>query len=86
MSRLKCSQRTEAVDERWWSYVGLPPQCYLTFTRYIGPEQGRTWVARMQRMTDRIARITVRPNWVDILDFETRFPSGMTRRMGLVSP
>jgi hypothetical protein len=56
---------------------GLP-----TFSRYFGPEQGRAWVERMGRMTDRMARVAIRPSWVAVYDFETRFPSGMAKRMG----
>jgi nitroimidazol reductase NimA-like FMN-containing flavoprotein (pyridoxamine 5'-phosphate oxidase superfamily) len=61
---------------------GVAAECLPTFTRYMGPEQGRAWVEMMGRMTDRMARIVIRPTWVGVLDFETRFPSGMTRRMG----
>lgn len=60
---------------------GLAAECLPTFTRYFGPEGGRAWVERMRQMTDRMARIALRPTWVEVLDFETRFPSGMTRRM-----
>jgi hypothetical protein len=60
---------------------GLASECLPMFTRYMGPEQGAAWVARMTGMSDRSARIAIRPTWVGVLDFETRFPSGMTRRM-----
>lgn len=61
---------------------GLAAECLPTFTRYMGDEQGRAWTEMMGQMTDRMARIAIRPEWVAIFDFETRFPSGMTRRMG----
>jgi hypothetical protein len=60
---------------------GVAPECLPMFTRYHGPEQGPAWVERMGQMTDRMARIATRPTWVNVLDFETRFPNGMTRRM-----
>ena len=60
---------------------GMANECLPMFTRYMGPEQGAAWVARMAGMTDRSARIAIRPTWVGVLDFKTRFPSGMTRRM-----
>lgn len=60
---------------------GLPDECLPTFTRYFGPEGGRAWTERMARMADQMARIALRPTWVEVLDFETRFPSGITRRM-----
>jgi hypothetical protein len=55
--------------------------CLPVFLRYFGPEGGQAWAARTSQMTDRIARIAIRPTWVEVLDFESRFPSGMTRRM-----
>jgi hypothetical protein len=60
---------------------GVPHESLLTFTRYFGPEQGPVWTARTAAMSPQTARIAVRPSWVDVLDFETRFPGGMTRRM-----
>ncbi len=61
---------------------GVAAECLPTFTRYMGDEQGRAWTEMMGQMTDRMARIAIRPEWVAIFDFETRFPSGMARRMG----
>ncbi len=60
---------------------GVAAECLPTFSRYFGPEGGRTWTERMAAMTDRMARIAIRPTWVEVLDFETRFPTGMARRM-----
>ena len=64
---------------------GLAAECLPMFTRYMGPEQGAAWTAMMGRMTDRLARIAIRPTWATVHDFETRFPSGMARRMGPAS-
>jgi hypothetical protein len=33
-------------------------------------------------MLPRTARIAVRPDWVGILDFQTRFPEALAKRMG----
>lgn len=63
--------------------AGLPPESLLAFERYLGPEEGRIQAEQMGRMADRMARIAIRPTWVGLLDFETRFPRGMARRMGL---
>lgn len=60
---------------------GIAPECLPIFTRYFGAEEGQAWADRMARITDQMARIAVRPGWADVLDFETRFPAGMTRRM-----
>ncbi len=62
--------------------AGMPEECLAMFSRYHGPDEGRTWVERMGHMSDQIARIAIRPDWVEVLDFETRFPSGMAKRMG----
>jgi hypothetical protein len=48
--------------------------------RYMGVEGGRAWVDQAARLSSHMARIAVRPEWVDVLDFETRFPGGMARR------
>lgn len=56
-------------------------ECLPIFSRYFGADGGHAWAERTSRMTDQLARIAIRPSWVDVLDFETRFPSGMTRRM-----
>ncbi|MGH2560261.1 MAG: pyridoxamine 5'-phosphate oxidase family protein [Thermomicrobiales bacterium] len=60
---------------------GVPPEYAAAVERYMGTEQGRAWVEQIGRMYSRMARLTVRPEWVGLLDFETRFPSGIARRM-----
>jgi hypothetical protein len=52
------------------------PEYALSAARYFGPEQGPAWVATLQGMP--MARVAVTPNWVGILDFQTRFPSALT--------
>jgi hypothetical protein len=63
---------------------GMPAEMLPAFIRYAGPEGGRTMFEQMNAMSDQFARIAVRPDWVGVLDFETRFPSGMARRRGAV--
>jgi hypothetical protein len=48
----------------------------------MGPERGQAWVEQATRLSPTLARIAVRPAWVDVLDFETRLPGGMARRLG----
>jgi Pyridoxamine 5'-phosphate oxidase len=48
----------------------------LSATRYFGPEQGPAWVAQLQGKP--MGRIEISPNWVGILDFESRFPSTLS--------
>jgi hypothetical protein len=44
--------------------------------RYFGDEQGTAWVHQLSGRP--MARITVTPSWVGVLDFETRFPSALS--------
>jgi Pyridoxamine 5'-phosphate oxidase len=44
--------------------------------RYGGPEHAEAVRAEVDRPGTRMARIVVRPNWVGVLDFQTRFPGG----------
>jgi hypothetical protein len=44
--------------------------------KYFGPEQGAAWVAQLRGQP--MARISVRPEWVGVLDFQTRFPSALS--------
>jgi nitroimidazol reductase NimA-like FMN-containing flavoprotein (pyridoxamine 5'-phosphate oxidase superfamily) len=43
--------------------------------RYFGEEQGNAWVGQLRGAP--MARISVVPSWVGVLDFETRFPSAL---------
>jgi hypothetical protein len=63
---------------------GVPPEVELAASRYMGPEAGRAWAEQAARLSPRLARIAVRPTWVDVLDFETRLPGGMVRRLASV--
>lgn len=44
--------------------------------RYFGDEEGAAWVERLSGQP--MARISVTPSWVAVLDFETRFPSALS--------
>jgi hypothetical protein len=44
--------------------------------RYFGPEQGDAWVQQLKGQP--MARISITPAWVGVIDFETRFPSALT--------
>lgn len=52
------------------------PEYLAAAERYFGPEQGRAWAAQLQGQP--MARIRITPEWANVLDFETRFPSAMT--------
>ncbi|HET6181796.1 MAG TPA: pyridoxamine 5'-phosphate oxidase family protein [Candidatus Sulfotelmatobacter sp.] len=56
---------------------GIVPEYALAADRYFGPEQGRAWVGQMGKMISSMVRVTVTPEWVGLLDFQTRFPSAL---------
>jgi hypothetical protein len=60
---------------------GVTPEYEACAERYFGEEQGREWVENVGRMFTQMTRISVRPEWVSILDFETRFPSAIAAAM-----
>ena len=47
----------------------------------MGEEEGQAWVDQVTAWWPRMARIFIRPEWVGLLDFETRFPSFIERGM-----
>jgi hypothetical protein len=55
---------------------GIVPEYVLAQTRYFGPEQGAASVAQVDQPGVRMARIALRPTWVGVLDFQSRFPGG----------
>jgi PPOX class probable F420-dependent enzyme len=57
---------------------GIVPEYILAQHRYAGPEQGAANVAEADQPGTRMARIAIRPAWVGVLDFVTRFPGGST--------
>jgi hypothetical protein len=67
---IRGSARLEAVD-------GIVPEYAAAADRYFGPEQGKAWVDRLRTMISSMVRVTVAPEWVGLLDFETRFPSAL---------
>jgi hypothetical protein len=60
---------------------GVTPEYEAAARRYFGAEQGQEWVEGVRQMTSEMVRITVRPEWVCILDFEERYPSAIQAAM-----
>ena len=71
---LRGSAQVELVD-------GIPAEYGAAARRYFGEEQGSAWTEQVSQMLPRTARIAVRPAWVGILDFQTRFPEALAKRM-----
>ena len=49
--------------------------------RMMGEEAAEAWLGNLRAMTSSMARFFVTPEWVGLLDFETRFPSALERAM-----
>ena len=56
---------------------GVVPEYALAAERYFGSEQGKQWVTQLASMVQGMVRITITPEWVGLLDFQTRFPSAL---------
>jgi hypothetical protein len=56
---------------------GMVPEYALAAERYFGAEQGTAWVAQMTKLSPTMVRVTVTPEWVGLLDFQSRFPSAL---------
>ena len=57
---------------------GIVPEYAKAAERYFGREQGRAWVKQLGTLISDMVRITVTPEWVGLLDFQTRFPSALS--------
>lgn len=56
---------------------GVVPEYATAAERYFGPQQAQAWLNQLRSMVSSMVRITVKPEWVGLLDFETRFPSAL---------
>jgi PPOX class probable F420-dependent enzyme len=54
--------------------TGVPPEYAKAAERYLGSEQGRAWVKQLGEKRATMARIAIQPEWVGVLDFQTRLP------------
>jgi hypothetical protein len=57
---------------------GLTPEYVAANYRYGGPVFGAARVSEVDKPGVRMVRFAVRPSWVGVLDFTTRFPRGRT--------
>jgi Pyridoxamine 5'-phosphate oxidase len=54
----------------------VSPQYEASARRYLGDDEGEKWVSGLRSVP--MARITLRPTTVHLLDFVTRFPSALS--------
>jgi hypothetical protein len=71
---IRGSVRIDTVD-------GVSPEYSATSRRVLGEEQGQAWLNQIGPIMPRMSRIFMHPEWVGILDFETRFPNAIEHAM-----
>ena len=63
-------------------------QFALACKHFLGEEGGTAWLAQMGQMLQhpkmggQMLRIAVKPEWVNVMDFQQRFPSAVEAVMG----
>jgi Pyridoxamine 5'-phosphate oxidase len=57
---------------------GLPEEFVAAAYRYLGDEGGEAFLKGYASVISRMGRIAVRPEWVGVIDFETRLPSAVS--------
>ncbi len=67
---IRGSVRLEPVE-------GIVPEYAAAAGRYFDPELAKNWLGQLRSLVSSMVRITVTPEWVGLLDFETRFPSAL---------
>ena len=67
---IRGSARLEAVE-------GIVPEYVACAERYFDPELAKNWLGQLRTMVSSMVKITVTPEWVGLLDFQTRFPSAL---------
>src|SRR4051812_40596965 len=72
--QIRGSIRMDTVD-------GLAPEYEAMCLRILDEEPAQAWLGNMRAFTAHMTRIFVTPDWVAVLDFETRFPSAVERAM-----
>jgi hypothetical protein len=58
---------------------GIAPEYAAMIRRTMGEEEGQNLLKEATRLYPRMTRIFIHPDWVGILDFETRLPSSVER-------
>jgi hypothetical protein len=68
---IRGSVRIEPLDK-------IVPEYEMAAERYFGREQGEAWLKQLRGMISSQVRLTVTPEWVGLLDFQTRYPSALS--------
>ena len=68
---IRGSVRIEPLDK-------IVPEYEMAAERYFGREEGEAWLKQLRGMISSQVRLTVTPEWVGLLDFQTRYPSALS--------
>jgi Pyridoxamine 5'-phosphate oxidase len=68
---IRGSARLETVE-------GIAPEYAAAADRYFSRSQAEEWLSLLRTRISSQVRIIITPEWVGLLDFQTRFPSAMT--------
>ena len=60
---------------------GIAPEYEAMTRRVMEPEMAEGWLANMRQIAPEMTVIYIRPEWVAVQDFETRFPNSVERRV-----
>lgn len=62
---------------------GIPLEYKLGTKQLLGEEAGEAFLKQVEPLDVTWVRIAITPEWVGILDFETRFPNELEKAMGM---
>jgi hypothetical protein len=57
---------------------GIAPEYEACASRYFDAETAAGWLKQLRSLVSTQVRITITPEWVGLLDFQTRFPSALS--------
>ncbi|HLZ41890.1 MAG TPA: pyridoxamine 5'-phosphate oxidase family protein [Candidatus Sulfotelmatobacter sp.] len=60
------------------SVEGIVPEYAAAAERYFDPALAQGWLQQLRSTISSMVRITITPEWVGLLDFQTRFPSALS--------
>ena len=63
------------------TYDGIAPEYESMVHRMMSREAAEAWLGNMGALVSQMTLLYVTPEWAGILDFETRFPSALERRV-----
>jgi hypothetical protein len=67
---IRSQARIDEVD-------GVDPDYASAARRYLGRPEAEAYLEEIDRPGTRMARIAVRPDWVSVVDFQTKLPSAL---------